>query len=87
MHGGRELIYVPPTPEETQEGENRRRDNVTELRRRTPTAVVEDRRDSVIPFPVQITKEERDQPRRQKSGKRKMHSATSSEEIKADRES
>ncbi len=83
MHGGRELIYVPPTSEQ---GESRRRDNVTELRRPTSAPGGDARRDSVIPFPVHVKADEKDGLKPQKSRRRKTPSSTSPEVAKADRE-
>jgi hypothetical protein len=80
MHGGRELIYVPPSPEETQNNGGKAKSNVIdfESRRRTLTPEVQEdeKKETVIPFQVQARNDEPAEPRPPKPGRGKARQAT-----------
>ena len=73
MHGGRELIYEPPTPEEGKQGQgNQMKGTVTEFKRPgSNPAVQEDPKSStVIPFRVRNDRDTSEDARRKASSKR-----------------
>lgn len=77
MHGGRELIFVPPSSEEVREGGNHTKGSVTEFRRSTPAVQREERKSTVIPFRLprkeeRAVEENTGTPRRSRSRKKKF---------------